>query len=227
MSPLVQAKFLRVLQEREFLRLGGTRPVRVDVRVIAATNASLEKEVRAGRFRQDLYYRLNEFTIAVPALRDRREDVAHLARRFLDEARVELGGPARTFSDEALRILAAHDWPGNVRELRNVIRRAALIGPAVVGVEHLRLHDRDAEAGVPSAPSPSAELPSLKAVVEQAVADAERRLIRQALRLAAGNKALAARMLATDYKTLLLKIKRHAIGEDDTRDKKGAEAQSS
>jgi two-component system nitrogen regulation response regulator GlnG len=222
-----QGKLLRVLQERHVQPLGSTKPHPVDVRLIAASNISLEKEVRAGRFRQDLYYRLNEFIISAPALRDRREDIAHLARRFLEEARVELGGPARTFSDEALRALAAHDWPGNVRELRNVIRRAALVGHAIVGTEHLRLNEKESEAEPTSAPPLPTELPSLRTFVAQAVAEAEERLIRQALRIAAGNKAHAARMLATDYKTLLGKIKRYAIGDRDRPDKKDTELRSS
>jgi len=220
-----QGKLLRALQERQVQPLGTTKVYPVDVRLIAASNAALEREVRASRFRQDLFYRLNEFTIAVPPLRERPQDIAHLARRFLEEARVELGGPARTFSDEALHALAAHEWPGNVRELRNVIRRAALVGTATISAEHLHLHEK--AVAPQSTPLPSGELPTLRSVVEHAVAEAEQRLIRQALRIAAGNKAHAARMLATDYKTLLGKIKRYAIGDIEDAHRKDPEPPSS
>jgi DNA-binding NtrC family response regulator len=159
LPPGTQGKLLRILQERIVQPLGSTRTYRIDVRVVAATNVSLEKEVRAGRFRQDLFYRLNEFSLTVPALRDRREDINHLARRFLEEARGELGSAARSFADDALRALNTYDWPGNVRELRNVIRRAALVGPNVIEALHLRLQDRESPmATVPTPPRTRAEL---------------------------------------------------------------------
>ncbi len=137
LSTGTQAKLLRVLQERQLWPLGARAPVSIDVRIVAATNASLEDEVAAGRFRQDLFYRLNEFTIAVPPLRARREDILVLARRFVAEASLELARPARAISAEAARVPLNHDWPGNVRELRNVMRRAALVAADVVRPEDL------------------------------------------------------------------------------------------
>ena len=118
-----QTKLLRALQERQVQRLGGKQPVRVDVRIIAASNVPLEREVRVGRFRQDVYYRLNEFGISLPPLRE-RDDILHLANEFLPEASMELGRPCRKISEAAAQVLLRYRWPGNVRELRNVIRRA-------------------------------------------------------------------------------------------------------
>jgi transcriptional regulator with PAS, ATPase and Fis domain len=126
MTPTAQAKFLRVLQEREFVRLGGTRPIRANVRVIAATNRDLHEAVSAGQFRADLYYRLNVFDIHLPPLRQRREDIAELVAGFLREFDHATGRVA-TMSSAAMDALLRHDWPGNVRELRNVIERASIL----------------------------------------------------------------------------------------------------
>ena len=123
MTPAAQAKFLRVLQEREFLRLGGTRPVRVNVRVIAATNRNLDEAVAQGTFRADLYYRLNVFDIRIPPLRERRDDILPLAAGFLRE----FTGATAELTPEAMEALRRHDWPGNVRELRNVLERALIM----------------------------------------------------------------------------------------------------
>ena len=134
----MQAKLLRALQERRILRVGGTTPIRLDVRVLAATNESLEALVAAGRFRRDLYHRLNEFAIAVPSLRERKEDLIYLAQRFLKSTCEELHKVVEIDS-AALDDLRRHSWPGNVRELRNVIRRAVLLAETSIGREHLRL----------------------------------------------------------------------------------------
>ena len=152
--PLIaQGKLLRALEQREVQPLGGTRAVAVDVRIIAATNAELEEAVKAGRFRADLFYRLGEFTITLPPLRTRREDIGHLAQRFLDEVSMELRRPVRRISDPAMQTLLRHDWPGNVRELKNVIRKAALVATDEVTVEHLPALTAGAPAGAPSPPS--------------------------------------------------------------------------
>ena len=127
MAPATQAKLLRVLQDREFTRLGGSRPLRADVRIVAATNRELEREMRAGRFREDLFYRLNVIRIAMPALRARPDDVEALAAHFALHFAREMGRPDRRLSPAAMARLRAHAWPGNVRELRNVIERAVLL----------------------------------------------------------------------------------------------------
>jgi DNA-binding NtrC family response regulator len=211
LSPATQAKLLRVLQERQVQPLGATEAQPVDVRVIAAANVSLEGEMRAGRFRQDLYYRITEFVISLPALRDRPGDIRHLANRFLAETRMELKRPVRAFSEEAMARLETHRWPGNVRELRNVVRRAVLLSADVIGPEVL---GPLSDAG-PSVRGAHDEVTrprrSLKEVGEQAAMLAERQAIRDALDAAGGNKSEAARLLRTDYKTLHVKMKRYGL----------------
>ena len=205
-----QTKLLRALQERQVQPLGGKQPVPVNARIIAASNVPLEREVRAGRFRQDVYYRLNEFGITLPPLRE-RDDILHLATEFLAEASMELGRPCRAISEEAAQILLRYPWPGNVRELRNVIRRATLLAADVIEPQQLSFlngHPSPATARR-RAPGPSGT--SLKAIAEAAVADAEQRAIRRVLQATRGNKSEAARHLQTDYKTLHLKMKQYGI----------------
>src|SRR5256886_7690106 len=140
-----QAKLLRALQDRQVQPLGSKEPIRVSARIIAASNVSLEREVRAGRFRQDVYYRLNEFRITLPPLRE-RDDILHLANEFLPEASMELGRPCRKISEAAAQVLLRYHWPGNVRELRNVIRRAILLASDVIEPEHLSVLSVDPSA---------------------------------------------------------------------------------
>src|SRR5262245_52173939 len=176
MTPAAQAKFLRVLQEREFLRLGGTRPVHVNVRVIAATNRDLDEAVALGEFRADLYYRLNVFDIHIPPLRERRDDILPLAAGFLRE----FAGAEAELTPEAMEALRRHDWPGNVRELRNVLERALIMcDGSFIEPEHLSLRARP---DVP--PSSITDLETL-----------EKRAVERAMRDADGNKAQAARRL--------------------------------
>jgi DNA-binding NtrC family response regulator len=212
-----QVKLLRALQERRVQRLGGKQPVRVDVRIIAASNVPLERKARAGRFRQDLYYRLNEFVITLPPLRE-RDDVLHLANEFLAEASMELGRPCREISEAAAQVLLRRPWPGNVRELRNVIRRAVLLTSDVIEPEHLSYLPVNGSAatpafrGEPAPMGPSLPVgPSLREIAEAAAADAEQQAIRRALEATRGNKSEAARHLRTDYKTLHLKMKQYGI----------------
>ena len=211
-----QTKLLRALQERQVQRLGGKQPVRVDVRIIAASNVPLEREVRVGRFRQDVYYRLNEFGINLPPLRE-RDDILHLANKFLPEASMELGRPCRKISEAAAQVLLRYRWPGNVRELRNVIRRAILLASDVIEPEHLSVLPVDAPPASALCGEP-ASLDSLKEVAEAAAADAEQQAIRQALHSSRGNKSEAARHLRTDYKTLHLKMKQYDIEARRFRD---------
>src|SRR5207249_314394 len=177
-----QAKLLRALQERQVQPLGSKRPVRVSARIIAASNVPLEREVRAGRFRQDVYYRLNEFGITLPPLRE-RDDILHLANEFLPEAGMELGRPCRRISEAAAQVLLRYPWPGNVRELRNVIRRAILLASDVIEPEHLSVLPVDpspetAAAALREEPPPVGSSLgdfSLKEIAEAAAPDAERR----------------------------------------------------
>jgi two-component system nitrogen regulation response regulator GlnG len=210
-----QAKLLRALEQREVHPLGGARAVTVDARIIAATNSELEESVKAGRFRADLYYRLSEFTIALPPLRSRREDIMHLSQRFLDEVSMELRRPVRRISDEAMQVLLHHDWPGNVRELRNVVRKAALLATDVVTPEHIPALSASAPAHVRPGAEPVGEDLSLREVAELAAVQAEREVIRHALGSTKGNKSQAARLLRTDYTTLHAKMKRYGISARD------------
>ncbi len=214
-----QAKLLRALEERQVTPLGATRPVPVDARIIAASNVDLEDASRGGRFRADLYYRLNEFGINLPPLRSRREDITHLASRFLDEVSMELRRPVHGITDDAMELLRLHDWPGNVRELKNVIRKAALLATDLITPEFLPALGAHGEAGhaAAAAPAVGGEL-SLREVGEVATADAERRAIRQALEAAKGNKSQAARLLRTDFTTLHAKMKRYGISPRDFQD---------
>ena len=153
MSPSAQAKFLRVLQEREFKRLGGTRVLRTDARVVAATNRDLQRAIAQGQFREDLYYRLNVFAIRLPALRDRREDILPLSEAFLTELGRGLGRPPGGISREARQVLVQYHWPGNVRELRNILERAAILcDGGLITAEHLALNVSPPPMG--SSPSP-------------------------------------------------------------------------
>ena len=127
LSHPIQQKLLRAIQERTIRPLGGKKPVPVAVRIIAATNQSLAEDLKAGRFRSDLYFRLNEFSLKMPPLRERGEDIPYLAKKFLDEAETDLKKKCNGFSKEALLSLGDYHWPGNVRELRNIIRQAALL----------------------------------------------------------------------------------------------------
>ena len=198
------------MQERQVQPLGSKRPVQVLARIIAASNVPLEREVRAGRFRQDVYYRLNEFAITLPPLRE-RDNILHLANEFLPEAGMELGRPCRKISEAAAQVLLRYHWPGNVRELRNVIRRAILLASDVIEPAHLSVIpvDSPATAALREAPAPGDC--SLKEIADAAAAQAEQDAIRRVLQLTGGNKSEAARLLRTDYKTLYLKIKQYRI----------------
>ncbi len=212
-----QSKLLRALQERQAQPLGSLRPVRVDVRIIAASNVSLDREVREGRFRQDVYYRLNEFVISLPPLRE-RDDILDLANEFLEEASIEFGRPCREICEAAAEALLNHNWPGNVRELRNVIRRGILVASDVIRVEHLSFLPVDAPSPAGQRAQTILDGSSLKEIAEMAAADAEQQAIRQALARTKGNKSEAARLLRTDFKTLHVKMKQYGIPAAQFRD---------
>jgi two-component system nitrogen regulation response regulator GlnG len=210
-----QAKLLRVLQQRQVQPLGSKQVVPVAVRIIAASNIPLSEEVRMGRFRADVYYRLNEFVITLPPLRE-RDNILELANTLLVEAAVALDRPCRKISEDAAQVLLRYHWPGNVRELRNVIRRACLLASEVIEPEHLSILPVEPGAVTPRHPDRTPAGPrvggaSLKELAELAVEDAEAQAIRLALQATGGNKSEAARLLKVDYKTLHLKMKRFGI----------------
>jgi len=211
----LQAKLLRVLESRQVQAVGADRSADLDVRFVAATNDDLHARAAAGQFRADLYFRLAQYTISIPALRDRPADIPHLANRFLAEASIELRRPVQQIAPSALELLAAHPWTGNVRELHNVIRQAVLksreliIGEAVV---RDLLKSPGVVRQVMGAAPPGL---SLREVAAAAADAAERGAITEALRSVQGNKSQAARALRTDYKTLHLKMKRLGIRSQD------------
>ena len=201
MSPAVQAKFLRVLQEREFQRLGGSRIQKADVRVIAATNRDLPAALARGDFREDLYYRLRVFEIALPPLRERTEDILPLAEAFLEEIGQSVGRPCGGISRQARDVLLGYSWPGNVRELRNAIERAIILcGGGLITADHLPASSLTPAKGGESARPPAS------------LADVERSIVERALREARNNKARAARLLGITRSQLYSRIQRHGIG---------------
>jgi transcriptional regulator with PAS, ATPase and Fis domain len=213
MSPLLQAKLLRVLQEKEFQRLGGTRTLRADVRLIAATNRDLEDAMARGEFREDLYYRLNVFAIHVPPLRERPDDILVLAELFLEELGRSMGRPAAGISRDAREWLLDYHWPGNVRELRNAIERAILFcDGGLIAREHL-----PAAVGRPEPARGAArvglvdgESPLPAGGVD--LASVERDLVERALAQSDGNRSRAARLLGISRSQLYSRLAKYELG---------------
>jgi Nif-specific regulatory protein len=204
MSYEAQSKLLRALEERTFVPVGGEKPVRVDLRVVAATNRRIEEEVRDGRFREDLYFRLNEFPIHLAPLRARREDIVLLARHFLEKFSQEFGRPLSGWDPEALRLLAVQPWPGNVRELRNVVKSAIILAEGeTVGVEALPERFR----GGPPAPPPAVGEPEELLPL----AEVEKRYLAQVMESVGWNKSRAARVLGISRPTVDAKLKAYGI----------------
>ncbi len=200
MSPAMQAKLLQVLDTGELRRVGGTRLRRVDTRIFGATNKDLHQEVRAGRFREDLFFRLNVVSLAVPPLRERKEDIPRLVNKFLDQFRLP-GQQLKSLSPEALQLLVRYAWPGNVRELANTIERLVLLTPNTI----IRSED------LPTNIRPTVDLPVREGDAPLPLAEVERISITQALKYTRGKKAPAARILGIDVKTLTHKIQRYNI----------------
>jgi two-component system response regulator AtoC len=207
MSPALQAKLLRVLQEREFERVGDSHPVKVDVRVIAATHSDLEKMVADGSFREDLFYRLNVIPLKLPPLRERRDDIPLLVQHFLQKLSAELGRGPATMSQEALRRLMAYHWPGNVRQLENVVERSLAFsqGRAQVDVQDLA---PDVRASAPVSEASDVWIPDDGVDFEGYISKVELSLIKQSLEKTQGNKRQAAKLLNLKRTTLIEKLKR-------------------
>jgi len=213
MAPTVQAKILRVLEEREFQRLGSTRGSRADIRVIAATNRDLHAAMRRGEFREDLYYRLGVFEIAIPPLRHRPDDILELADAFLEEIGATVGRPAAGIDDDARAQLLAYAWPGNVRELRNAIERAVILADGrYIRSEHLPLAPRP-PAPAPTADSSTTSLPLPAGGVNlEAI---ERALVVKALAQARHNKTRAAKLLGLTRAQLYSRIEKYGLAETE------------
>ncbi|MFZ0992607.1 MAG: sigma-54 dependent transcriptional regulator, partial [Candidatus Sulfotelmatobacter sp.] len=205
--PAIQVKLLRVLQEREFERLGGTRTVKVDVRLIAATNRDLREALEQGTFREDLYYRLNVVPIDIAPLRQRKEDIPDLVNLFISRFAGDSGKQVKSISPEAMQILVNYHWPGNVRELQNIIERAcALAKGAVIEPEDIHLDVRPAKA----ANGASGFLPEGMTLEHW-----EDEMIREALRRANGNKSQAARLLGLSRNALRYRLSKIGIADEE------------
>jgi DNA-binding NtrC family response regulator len=214
LSPALQAKLLRVLQDKTFERVGGTRTLKVDTRVVAATNRDLRKDVASGRFREDLFFRLAVVTISIPPLREREADLPALAEHFLEKFRRELARERLRFSEGAIAAIRAHRWPGNVRELENAIERAAILADAdAIEPIHLALGGgrRASEDGWEALAAALDASGGLDGISGRARDRVERVVIERALAEAGGNKTRAAEILEVNYKRLLARIKELGI----------------
>lgn len=211
----LQAKLLRALQERVIVPVGGNKPVPFRARLLTATNSDLKDDIEAGRFRVDLYHRIAEFTVDLPPLRERPDDVVHFARTFLCEANVEMGRRVNGFSDEAEAVLRQHKWPGNLRELRNAVRRMVLLATSSEldrgDVDILLPQGSNGNSASPDIGAIGDEMEPLAKRLQQATNALEAEILRQTLAACDGNKAAAARTLSIDYTTLHRKLKRHDI----------------
>jgi two-component system response regulator PilR (NtrC family) len=210
MSTHLQAKLLRVLEDREIRPVGGTKPVLVDVRIIAATNRDLAQAMAGGAFREDLFYRLNVIAVNLPPLRERREDIALLANHFLQKFATETGVPTRVLSPEALGCLEAFPWPGNVRELENVLERAVTLEPGpIIRLESLPEAMRRAREPMVY----RIELPPEGLVLDDIVEGIERDLIRQAMERSAGVQSRAAQLLGTGFRSFRYRLQKFGMAD--------------
>jgi two-component system response regulator PilR (NtrC family) len=222
LAPALQVKLLRVLQERKVRGVGASAEVPVDVRVLAATNRNVEEDVRAGRFRQDLYYRLNVIRVEVPPLRERRGDIRPLAEHFLAACAAEQSKDLRALSPDAVRALEAYSFPGNVRELENAIERAVALatGPTI------GLGDLPREvSGAAAQPTPAlVGLPDDGCNLDDVLGEVERRLILQALDRSGGVRTQAARLLGVTLRSLRYRLQKHALADagDETAESEPA-----
>ena len=209
LPPNLQPKLLRALEERRFRRVGGTGEIEVRCRLIASSNGSFEDALSEGRFREDLFYRLNVLRINIPALRERGDDRVILARYFMEQISHEMGVTPKTLSADALDILKLHNWPGNVRELKNVIQRALTLsdGPEI-DASHLSIFERHGNGeGKDDDPAQAIHIPDTGMTLAQIEADA----LRITLRLTGGNRSAAARILAISRPTIHRKIRDYGL----------------
>ena len=211
MTPMMQVKLLRVLQERRFRRVGGTDEISADIRVVAATNQDLPKLVSEGRFREDLYYRINVIPVQLPPLRERREDIPLIAEHFLTKFREQMGKPLVAISGEAMALLEQYHWPGNIRELENVIERAvALERTPTILAESLPLQVQGPQ-GASQAPGDVSSLPEGGFDLEEHVQNVERRYLAQALERAGGVQVRAAEMLGMSFRSFRYYAKKYNL----------------
>jgi DNA-binding NtrC family response regulator len=222
MEPRAQAVLLRALEQRTITRVGGSAEIPVDIRVVAATNRPLERQVTRGHFRADLYYRLNVVELSIPPLRERPEDIPALARHFAELFAARYGGPARALAPEAAERLIAYPWPGNVRELRNVIERCYVVGSGrTIDLADLPAALRTPGAPIPLHGAPHRKLPFREAK-QQAVAEFERTYLTAALTHSRGNISRAARRAGMPRQVLQRLLQRHGLKGSSFRQASGA-----
>ncbi len=217
LSLQMQGKLLRAIEEKRIMRLGGEDEIQVNVRIIVAGNEKLDQLVKNGKFREDLYHRLNEFTIEIPPLRKRKEDVIYLSRRFLNETNIELNKHVSDFSASSLECLLNYDWPGNVRELKNIVRKSVLMSNDVI--ESVNIPNEKSETNNNSNFLGSIKGDAIKLEngkydkfsLRKVIGNVEEQVIVDVLKHTGGNKSKAARILKIDYKTILYKIKEYSI----------------
>jgi len=213
MSLSLQSKLLRALQEREIERVGESRPIKFDARVIAATNSDLRKLVKDGTFREDLYYRLNVIPITLPPLRDRREDIPLLARHFVQKSCRSNNLPARTLSQDAIRVLMNYSWPGNIRQLENAIEHSVAMTGQEREIQSSALPDEIIQPAS-SLLLPSVAIPDEGINFTSVVSQLERELILRCLEKTGGNKRQAARLLQLSRTTLIDKLHRLNLADE-------------
>ena len=221
MSPMLQVKLLRFLQDHIFRRVGGTEDIEVDVRIMAATNKNLTQMIQQGTFREDLFYRLNVISVELPPLRDRWEDIPLLARNFLELFAARAGRPVMGIAPEAMEILMAYSWPGNVRELENVIERAV----ALTTADEVRVESLPPSVRRPPPPPvfPRLEVPPEGLDLEQVVADLEKNLMQDALQKSGGVQTKAAQLLGINFRSFRYRAKKYGL-DRQTRDRNHAES---
>lgn len=216
----LQVKLLRVLQERSVRAVGATQETPIDVRVLAATNRDVESDVASGKFRQDLYYRLNVIRVGLPALRERREDVPMLAERFMRRFADEMGKEITGFTPDALRALQSYEFPGNVRELENFLERAvALAGSNVIGLGDFP-QELSGSVGAPG--GALLELPEAGCNLDEVVNEVERRLLTAALERSGGVRTAAAKLLGISFRSMRYRLAKLGLGEDDGDDRESS-----
>jgi len=213
MPPLLQAKLLHVLQDQQFSRLGSRSVVKVDVRILAATNINIPEALASKRLREDLYYRLNAFTMQLPPLRERKEEIPILLKHFMSRMAEQYARPALPLSAGLLQACQEYSWPGNLRELNNFIKRYLVLGDEKLAIQELRPKD-DGHGGRPEGThSPAEPGGGLKSVARSAKDEAEAEAIRQALDQTNWNRKQAAALLQISYKALLYKIRQYGIAQ--------------
>jgi two-component system response regulator PilR (NtrC family) len=211
----MQVKLLRVIQDREFTRVGGTEQIKVDVRIISASNKDLEEAVREKKFREDLYYRLNVIQIKLPLLRERREDIPVLAEHFFKKYAQELNKDIREISPDAMKLLVNYDYPGNVRELQNIIERGvALEINNTLTVENLESYI-DEQRGIKRIDETLFDIPTEGIDLETVVGDLERNLLIKALQRAKGVKKKAAELLNINFRSMRYRLEKYGLNIRD------------